>query len=115
MKFNYNDNEDSEHSELLLLLANDVHLASDEDWRLKNKNKKEGARPDAPTLPRQRRSTMQVCREMGKGYFCHSFRMTFRTFRRMYRLLELDLKRRGVVRIETTRTTWSGHQMGQFH
>ena len=93
MKFNCNDDEDSEHAELLLLLAKVAHLAGDEDRRLKNKNKRVGTRLDAPTVPRQRRSVTQVYREMGAGYFRRSFRMTFRTFRRLYRLLEPYLKK----------------------
>ena len=61
MKFNCNDDEDSEHAELLLLLAKVAHLAGDEDRRLKNKNKREGTRLNAPTVPRQRRSVTHVC------------------------------------------------------
>ena len=46
MKFNCNDDEDSKHAELLLLLAKVAHLAGDEDRRLKNKNKRVGTRLD---------------------------------------------------------------------
>ena len=51
MKFNYNGNEDFKHIELLLLLAKVVHLSDNKDQRLKNKNKREDTRLDAPTVP----------------------------------------------------------------
>ena len=48
MKSNYNDDEDSEHAELVMLLAKVAQLAGDDDRLLKNKNKREGTRLDAP-------------------------------------------------------------------
>ena len=56
MKSNYNGNGDSEHTELLMLLAEVAHLAGNKVRRLKKKNKRAGTRLDAPTVPRQRRS-----------------------------------------------------------
>jgi hypothetical protein len=43
MNSNYNDDEDSEHAELLMLLAKVAHLAGDADQRLRIKNKRECA------------------------------------------------------------------------
>ena len=56
MKFNCNGDEDSEYTELLLLLAKVAHLTGDEGRSLKNKFKREGTRLGAPIVPRQRRS-----------------------------------------------------------
>jgi hypothetical protein len=51
MKSNYDDDEDSEHAELLMLLAKVSQLAGDEDQRLKNKNKRKGMVLGSTLLP----------------------------------------------------------------
>ena len=80
-------------AQFLMLYAEASSLACEEERRRLEEKKREGTRIDCPHIPRQRKSVVQVYRELGSTYFRRSFRMSYGTFRRLYRTLEEDLKR----------------------
>ena len=88
--------EASENDDLLaefLLLYQQAHQATSNVFhRLEEGRKREGTRLDCPTIPRVRKSVTQVYRELG-AYFRRSFRMTYKVFTRLFRLLQDDLIR----------------------
>ena len=93
-------NEEDELKQFMLLYAQALQLALAEGAQGLER-KREGTRIDCPTVQRTRKSVTQVYRELGKGYFRRAFRMSYRTFCRLYRLLEDDLKREsGTKRFE---------------
>ena len=65
-------------------------------------NKRQGTRLEKPTATRERKTVTQIYRELGKHYFRRSFRMSYSTFGRLYRLLEDGLKKEsGTKRFES--------------
>ena len=83
---------DTELVQFVMLYTQTKQLASSERHRIQS-NKRIGSRLDCPTIPRDRKSVTQVHRELGKIYFRRSFRMTMKTFRRLFRILKEDLTR----------------------
>ena len=78
-----------------------AQLASTKEIRRVN-SKREGTRLDRPAVPRVRKNVTQVNRELGQNYFRRAFRMSYRTFFRLYRMIEDDLKREiGTKRFES--------------
>ena len=65
-------NEDDLLAQFLVLYAKASVCNVAELQRLENK-KREGTRLDCATVPRMRKSVLQVYREMGKNYFRRSF------------------------------------------
>lgn len=83
-------NEDDLLAQFLVLYAKASVCNVAELQRLENK-KREGTRLDCATVPRMRKSVLQVYREMGKNYFRRSFRMSYPALCRLLRLIEPGL------------------------
>ena len=75
-----------------MLYAEASALACEEEHRRLKERKTEGTKLDCPNIPRLRKLVVQVYRELSSTYFRRSFRMSYRTFRSLYRTLEEDLK-----------------------
>ena len=75
-------NDDDELEQFMLLYAQASQLASAEGAQGLER-KRDGTRIDCPTVQRTRMSVTQVYHELGKGYFCRAFRMSYRTFCRL--------------------------------
>ena len=90
--FSAKDDVDDDVLTQFVMLYAKASLAGDEELRREYERKSEDGRHDSPLVPRERRSVTQVFRELGEGYFRRSFRMTYSSFRRLYRFLETELK-----------------------
>ena len=71
-----------------MLYAEASALACEGERRRLEEKKREGTKLDCPNIPRERKSVVQVYRELGSTYFRRSFRMSYGTFRSLYRPLE---------------------------
>ena len=54
--------------------------------------KTQGSRRHASTMKRQRRPVRDIYKELGKTYFKRAYRMSYKTFCKLYRLLAPRLK-----------------------
>ena len=90
-------NDDDELTQFLMLYAQVSQITCADEIRRLN-SKRQGTRLEKPTVPRERKTVTQVYRELGKHYFRRSFRMSYSTFGRLYRLLESGLKKESATR-----------------
>ena len=90
-------NDDDELTQFLMLYAQVSQITCADEIRRLN-SKRQGTRLEKPTVPRERKTVTQVYRELGKHYFRRSFRMSYLTFGRLYRLLESGLKKESATR-----------------
>ena len=104
--------DDDELTQFLMLYAQVSQITCADEIRRLN-SKRQGTRLEKPTVPRERKTVTQVYRELGKHYFRRSFRMSYLTFGRLYRLLESVLKRVRQQR-DLSPTMLNAHQMDLF-
>ena len=88
------DNEEDLLAHFVALYAKASSCNDAELRRLdEEKQKREGTRLECPTIPRVRKSVLQVYREMEQNYFRRSFRMSYHALCRLLRLIEPTLEK----------------------